>query len=493
MSIKTTHQPGDPIKAVDMNSVNELAILNAHNIFELFLENFFSAKVTPFNGLFFDGFSDTTKADISATTLTAQAASGQAILTVGDTSAFSTDRPNISIFDATNREEKIIQSVDSGTQLTLTTNLANTFESGSDVQRSDVNFDTGGKLINFSAPPASTVADQSQSSFAVIVRSVSGQGNDEAGAVQTFVPSVSGNITKITCRISDPDGGSDAFVKFEIQSVDGGGVPTGTSLGSMGAASTGSEATLTGTGSVPVTAGTRVALAVLSDSSNSFDIKGNTGNPFTGGKLFSTDDNVTFAEIVDKDIAFEIFISTPAKKQNYFSKLQEFQQTMASVRLWVVRNFTAQFNLASGISAGATTLTITGDETGKFASGNTIDISTSDNLTRERKTLTATPSFSGGVTTLTFSATTNAFTTSDFVERVDVNPEISLVNKGNPESFESLTFVRSIVDFSNSEVEDEYSFEPSTPNEDLTINLELTREDTSLEPFAKRLGIVLIE
>jgi len=152
--------------------------------------------------------------------------------------------------------------------------------------------------------------------------------------------------------------------------------------------------------------------------------------------------------------------------------------------------------LASAISSGATTLTITGDETGKFANGDTIDISTSDNLVRERKTLTATPSFAGGVTTLTFtSAISNAsgFGTSAFVERVDVIPKISIVNKDAVESFLPITFKQSIVDFTNSEVEDEYNFFPSTPNEDVTVKLEMTRQDITLIPIAKRLGVALIK
>jgi len=178
---------------------------------------------------------------------------------------------------------------------------------------------------------------------------------------------------------------------------------------------------------------------------------------------------------------------------SYESIVTSFQQAKESARLWIVRNFVAQFNLASAIISGATTLTITGDETAKFANGDTIDISTSDNLVRERKTLTATPTFAAGVTTLTFtSAISNAggFGTTDFVERVDVIPSVSLVNKGDTKSFQTLIFVQSIVDFTNSEVEDEYSLS-TTSEEDLKVKVDITRNDTTLEPDAKRLGIVL--
>ncbi len=122
MTLKTTHAAGEPIKADDMNSTVKAVLQNAHNIFELFLENFFASKITPFLGLFFDGFSDTTKADTTATTLTAGASSGQAILTVASTTGFKVGH-NINIFDGTNLDEKVIQSIDSAVQITLTTNF----------------------------------------------------------------------------------------------------------------------------------------------------------------------------------------------------------------------------------------------------------------------------------------------------------------------------------------------------------------------------------
>jgi len=43
------------------------------------------------------------------------------------------------------------------------------------------------------------------------------------------------------------------------------------------------------------------------------------------------------------------------------------------------------------------------------------------------------------------------------------------------------------------QVEDEYSFAPGTPNEDVVVKLDLTREDVTLIPEAKRLGVTLNE
>ena len=201
------------------------------------------------------------------------------------------------------------------------------------------------------------------------------------------------------------------------------------------------------------------------------------GNTLTnnGAAVFSTD----------------IAVGSNPTSGTYESILSAFQQSMETARLWVVRNFSARFNLAASISIGATTLTISGDQTGKFANTNTIDIYTSTNLLRERKTLTATPTFGGGVTTLTFSATANAYTTTSFVERVDVKPQVSLVNSGAAASYADMTFVKSIVDFTNNEVEDEYTYTSSPAEEDLKVKLIVSRVDTALTPYAKRLGVSL--
>lgn len=123
-----------------------------------------------------------------------------------------------------------------------------------------------------------------------------------------------------------------------------------------------------------------------------------------------------------------------------------FQQAKKTLTLWVVRSFLARFNLDSSIAVSATTLTISGDQTGKFADTDTIDIYEANNFIRERKTLTATPSFGGGVTTLTFTPAiveSAGFDTNAFVERVDVLPQVSLVDFEAVDDFKDLTFVKS--------------------------------------------------
>ena len=505
MSLKTTHAAGEAIKAADMNDTVKGVLQNAHNIFELFLENFFAAKLTPFNGLFFDGFSDTTKADTDNTTLTNEAASGQneLLIQAGDATDFEINKAYL-IFDGTQKEDIEVASTEIGFAEQI---------------------------------------DQEQNTRS----STSSSHNSTAKwTAQTFKPSLTGKLTEVTVEF-DSTGSPVATFRITIQGVSG-GVPDGVII-TNGISETkpfvAGDITFTFPTPPDLVAETDLAIVVetVSVTSGSFTMRGSlqasgTPSPYTRGASFVTVnsgstwtptlgnvDDLHFNTKMQKDekliltgnLANTYAASSGVKRSTvnfdtggkkidftgidvgddkavvYYSKLQSFQTAMASTRLWIVRNFTAQFNLDAGISGGATTLTILGDQTGKFANGDTVDISTADNLTRERKTLTATPSFGSGVTTLTFAATANAFTTSAFVERVDVIPKISVVNKGDAESFSALTFVRSIVDFTNSEVEDEYSFEPVTPNEDITVKLDLTREDVALVPFAKRLGVTLNE
>ncbi len=569
MPLKTTHAAGEPIKAADMNDTVKGVLQNSHNIIELFLENYFASKFTPFNGLFFDGFSDTAKTDETATTLNGTANSGQAILPVVDTTGFIVGH-SITIFDDTNLEEKIIQSVDSGVQLTLTTNLVNTFLSGDDVKRTSVDIDTANKQIKFldtGNTNSNSIDLERSSSQHLFITNANLAGmlpvtdftmehwfkpellsggigtliakHDDSTAKRSFQlfyntdGSIEINLTddgsnSNTHKVSYKTDAShltdgiwthiafsfDISTETAIFYINGEAVASSQSSGStIGAALFSADTNL----NVGATRDVAISFAdglfddvrFWSDVRTPTEIKDNYRLELIGSEgglvlnlklnndlLDETSNNNDFtnsgAAPFSTDVAFVTGVGNK-NRQLYFSKLQSFQNAMASTRLWIVRSLATQFNLAAGISAGATTLTIAGVQTDKFADGDIIDISTSDNLVRERKTLTATPSFSAGFTTLTFSATDNAFTTADFVERVDVIPEISVVDKDAEESFSPMTLIGSIVDFANGEVEDEYSFDPVTANEDVVVKLELTREDTTLSPVAKRLGVSLSE
>jgi len=559
MPLKTTHVAGDAVKAEDMNDTVKGVLQNAHNIFELFLENFFAAKITPFNGLFFDGFSDTTKADITATTLTAGASSGQAILPVASTAGFIVGH-NINIFDGTNLDEKVIQSIDSPTQITLTTNLDNTYVSTDDVQRSTVNFDTANKKIDFDGIDvgddkkvvyfsklqsfqtaiatarlwivrnilvgnvASIDLELSSSQF-LSITDASQTGLDITGDItieawvnpetQTVMQIVSKRNdqgsqksydfiytgTLLVLGISDNGSSREEISKAQV-------LPNGTwaHVAVVWTASTSTAEFFVNGSSIGTSAGAKTA--IFNSTSDfmigAFTDGAGTVTSFWDGLIDQVrvwDDKRTSTEILenkDKQLTgaeanLQGCWGFPNDLLDKTSNDNDLTNNGSAVFSTSVPFTGTQFNLDSSISAGATTLTILGDQTGSYANGDIVDISTPDNLVRERKTLTATPSFGSGVTTLTFSATANAFTTADFVERVDVIPQISLVDKDAEESFNAMTHIKSIVDFENSEVEDEYSFEAGTPNEDIVVKLDLTRENVTLLPEAKRLGVTLNE
>ena len=258
MSLKTTHEPGDAILAADMNSVHELAILNSHNILELYLENFFAAKTTPFNGLFFDGFSDTSKADVSATLVdTVSADSGQEFIQItdGDTTKFDTDRPNITIFDDTNAEEKIISEV---------------IPSFPD--------ETNQQFVPFPSVGVNTDGNEIDSTADL--------------TAQTFTPSKTGRVTSVVMELRKRDTLSQGThtTKVEIQTVSG-GQPTGTVLGTSDDDTRlidGSfQITYTFTTKPEVTKDVQFAIVLVPvtvQSGKVFEVIGSTTDGNTGGK-----------------------------------------------------------------------------------------------------------------------------------------------------------------------------------------------------------------
>lgn len=292
MPFRNNFIAGEQVLAVDINDFANAIIQNEHNIFELVLQDYFQSLITPVNGLFFDGFSDTTKANNYGGSITAPASSGQANVTVSSVFGLS---PNmeVDIFDTSNGnfETKIISSIASLT-ITFTTNLAFSYTTAGFVNRTSVNINTTAKTIT---------------------------------------------------------------------------------------------------------------------------------------------------------------IKSGLKKGIYRSLLQSFQQSMGFVALWIVRTLELRFNLSSAVSAGAFLVKIAGDQTTKFFSGDTIDISSANNLKRERRVLNASPTFASGETTLPFAtALVNSYAVTDFTERVDVLPQTSLVDIGTNENFVSLVYKKTINFFNNS-------------------------------------------
>lgn len=538
MALKTDHQTGESIKAADMNdqsvviNENQTGVLrNEHNILQLYLENFFASKVTPFLGLFFDGFSDVSKKDSNTITLQGDAASGQNILpsdvpvpfSVGDEITISGIDNEIGIISAIGNQEIVTltpinddfnradsATVGGGWAESETTNIARISANRLLLQGTNLNAthtsvisqEVGVGKVTITGILNPFISNSPNIHFVSIVHKNNGVFGKGIGVRIKVLATSTLEFVDDDVQLSTQGFTFLNFTDHDFELI----VNEDNSMEFRVWLSTDPKPitpTITKSAFTPTAIGTKVAIMDKQTSDNGsfrFDsiqasidelkqditLQNNLINNYLADDdLFRTTANIN---TVNKELEFSGSVD---KIQNYYSIKQEFQQSMKTVRLWVVRNFTAQFNLDSAISAGATTLTILGDETGKFANGDTIDISTSNNLTRERKILTATPTFSGGVTTLTFSATVNAFTTSAFVERVDILPEISLVSSGDPESLQSMVFQRSEVDFANSEVEDEYLLTLGTGQEDLVVKLELTRNDTSLVPVAKLLGVSL--
>ena len=553
MSLRNNYIAGEQVLAADVNDCVSAIIENQHNIFELALQDYFQSLVTPINGLFFDGFSDTAKTDTFSANITAPASSGQPNVTVSSVTGLSVGK-EVDILDVSNGnfETKIISAIVSLT-ITFTTNLANSYTTAGFVKRTSAIIETTDKRLSMGFNPASTASldleqgnnqfafiedasqvgldfagnlsfamwiklESTQAVFDFMVKSQGGAGNKAfiweyqtatprfgfttSSDGDNFNPSLFVNNTLVFGRwyhIAVTKSGTS--VKFY---VDGMQIGTTQTLSSATIFNAGSRFYIGADNNNATFDGliqdarawsrtlTDAEILSLRNNSNAFSNGANLQGWWKFNNVYtdSSGNGNTLTPVNSPVFSTEIPPTSAGNKANYRSIKTAFQQSMETVYLWVVRNFSARFNLAAGISVGATTLTITGDETTKFKSGDTIDIYTSTNLLRERKTLTINSTFAGGLTTLTFSATVNAYTTTSFVERVDVLPEVSLVDSGGNESFVSLTYQKSIVDFTNLEVEDEYKL-IATPQEDFIAKLKLSRTTVDVSGrfvYAKRLG-----
>lgn len=634
MTMKTTYVAGEPLPAADMNSIVQATLDNSHNIIELFLQNYFDSKATPYAGLFFDGFSDnakvgslggdvgvdaankklyfgvpnygrgtdgdltvtgTTKVDGIKKGISSQANSGQKDVIVSDGSVFTAGKLVLIIqiqgTGAGNYEYGQIDTIATNT-LTLKNNLVNTYQStkaqviqlkeynnvtiqSGGILTADAWNRTIGGIVAFCAMGAVDV----QSGGKIEASGLGHWGGE--GVTYTYGSERYGGfqgdselgigVWNTQLANGSGGGGSNSIVEpngaLTYATGGGGGHATSGTQGELayrtGGAGGGTIgqtnlATIFFGGGGGGPAGYRdsgllpggngggiiIILAASLNVSGNIYAKGDdsevaefpdaTGGGGAGGSILlligssvlgtglvlatggiGGDANYDGGDGGDGRIAIAsdktsasgttsptygtggtiagrfVGLVSESLSGYYTSVLTAFQQSMAGVRLWVVRNFTARYNLAALINIGATTLTITGDQTGKFANGDIVDIYTANFLTRERKTLTAAPTYGSGVTTLTFGATANGYGTTAYVERVDVKPQVSLVDQGGADSFQDMTYKKSIVDSVNSEVEDEYEYIAGTAQEDFKVKLNLSRNDVTLGVYAKRLGASL--
>ena len=204
------------------------------------------------------------------------------------------------------------------------------------------------------------------------------------------------------------------------------------------------------------------------------------------GQSYAINDEVKRTSATFDLINKKITIVATRKMASYYLKRAQFQgrNVGSTSNIWLTRNWTVRLSPTALIALGATTLAITGDQTAKIQSGDTVDIFESNNSLRERKVLTSV-SFGAGVTTIVWAGgLQNAYTVNAFVERVDVLPTISLVATDETESFQTPVYVRSAIDTANSEVEDYYTL-TTTPNKDVSARILLTRNDITTTPYAK--------
>jgi hypothetical protein len=483
-----------------------------YNIFELYLENYFAGKSTPYNGMIFDGFSDTTKADQTSTTLSAQANAAQAILTVGSTTGFKAGH-NIAIYSGPQSSGPLYAGTvadDAGigsiawSGPTSAQGAGDSTCASATVTGAQITHYLKATNFGFNIPAGVTIKG--------ILVEVKSAGDSESAdnivdyAVRIVKSGTIGSTDKSSRTSPNGWGGAgcagSGFTSYGGSTDLWGETWTISDINSVnfGFAIAAKHGTVeSGNNRTAFVDAIRITVyyentnyeekVVQSvDSGTQLTLTSNLANTYPSGS--SVKRNTVTIDTTNKKITPTSNVGN-GKKFNYFTKLNSFQQAMASSRLWMVRNWTARFNPASAVSAAATSLTIAGDQTTKFAVGDTIDIYSSDNLKRERKTLTAV-SYSAPNTTLSWSGgLTNSYATSDYVERVDTLPKISIVDKNANESFAAMTYKKSIVDFTNNEVEDEYDYTPATPNEDVVLKLEMTRNDTALSPYAKRLGSTL--
>lgn len=489
---------GDPLPADDVNSMVDAITTNAHNIFELYLENYFATKYTPYQGLFFDGFSDTAKIDSSSNAITIAVPSGQADIYFSTIPSWAKVGQEVDIFDVTTGkiETKIIQSITVGTSpfrwiedfntlvdgalngqngWTETQNELRVMATGTPYEGAKhlafVNTGTHAEatktfsvmtygrvafalkpMLQTDATPYVWLTGQASGTMDIDIACATNgyiQAYDRIGGWTNLVPYTFGNYYFIEVAFEYTAGGFEGLGqrKFKVR-VNG---------GSWSAQLNGENATETGVVNL-----TLKSFAGSSQHYYDYIVIGDT-TKITMTTNFANNYGTSAylgRSSVDVDtVNKQIKIKTGLTRGVYRSKLQAFQQEIGLVYDWAKRTY-EKYNLLSAIAVTDTTLTITGDMTARFFDTNKIDIYTADNTVRERKTISGSPVYASGYTTITFTPAiirSAGFAITDFVERVNVIPQVSLVASGGVESFVDLDYQKTVVDFINLLAEDEFN------------------------------------
>lgn len=472
MSLRNNYVAGEQLPAVDMNSIVDAIFTLDHNVLELFLQAYFDGKGVPYTGLFFDGFSDSLKTG--------------------------------SLVDAeiTNNKVKIIDNVITPITLEYLVIAGGGGAGGIPDQpgggggaggyRTATGYSLGSTSVPITVGAGGAAHIQGSDSVFDTITSVGGGRGGSKTGVNAGEAGGSGG----SGGGGSQNGGGGSGTGGQGNSGGAGGNPSGGGSGGGGGGAGGSGANGSGNnggnggnGLSSSITGTPITRAGGGGGKGETGLGGTNGTGGSGGggtnggagtantgsggggnngvggsgvvilRFLTSAVQSSMGGTITTDGLFTIhtfnssgtFTWTPLAGSStltgtWISIKTTFQQAKKSLKLWVVRNFSARFNLGASIASGATTLTIAGDQTSKFANTNTIDIYDANNFVRERKTLNAVPSFAAGFTTLTFTpAIVNAsgFGTSAFVERVDVKPQVSLVDLGAGDSFADLTYNKS--------------------------------------------------
>jgi hypothetical protein len=143
---QATQDELDAFASTDANIQSQVD-QNSENITKLYLENYYAGKVTPYDGLMFDGFSDTLKADIESQPLSANANSGQKVVVTSLASLFR-EGQEVIVRDSVGAEVNVIDTI-VGTSVTMVNNLANNYTTanGAVVERTSADVNTANKEL----------------------------------------------------------------------------------------------------------------------------------------------------------------------------------------------------------------------------------------------------------------------------------------------------------------------------------------------------------
>jgi len=474
-------QAGEKLYASQLNEIVDAIRKNQRGVQQLYMENYFDSKNTPYSSLLYDGFFDELKKNLASGEVMTGKSVGNKIIEVASQAELDTFSvgDKVQIYDGSNQEVHEIAGL----------------EVVQDAVIDDADFSE-----------ASTTAE------------ASGYFSDSQQATERRTGWTGNTCNKTSWRKYTYSFSSVAGVtytiRFKVISVyiwNNGYVPIYVDVDSTNKYS-GTHSSETEV-SVDVT-GTGATMTIDLRWQESYNV-----NSWVGGNdgylkdfiVFSSSYQITTVDDLtntyssgyvkactgDFDTANKQYLCLAGvgdlKKVVYALPLTTFEQLMNTVNLWLIRKVTVSQNLVSGISQGATSATIT-DSSGTIVTGDIIELKSSDLSVRERKTVTGV-TVDGGNLIISFTGdpvvNSGGFTTSDFLERVDALPQVSLTTSGS--DWVEPTFVRAVelVVDGATYTEDLFTYRPSSSANMLRVFIELTRGDTALTPALKRIGCAL--